>query len=38
MNISYKTLLENEINRNILIALKEDIVKGDLNSNFIEKS
>ena len=38
MNISFKTLLENEINRNILIALKEDIGKGDLTSNFIEKN
>lgn len=37
MNISFKRLLENEINRNILIALKEDIGKGDLTSNFIEK-
>ena len=37
MNISFKTLLENEINRNITIALKEDIGKGDLTSNFIEK-
>ena len=38
MNISFKRLLENEINRNILIALKEDIGKGDLTSNFIEKN
>jgi nicotinate-nucleotide pyrophosphorylase (carboxylating) len=38
MNISFKTLLENEINRNILIALKEDIGKGDLTSNFIKKN
>ena len=38
MTISFKTLLENEINRNILIALKEDIGKGDLTSNFIEKN
>ena len=38
MNISFKKLLENEINRNILIALKEDIGKGDLTSKFIEKN
>ena len=38
MNISFKRLLENEINRNILIALKEDIGKGDLTSSFIEKN
>ena len=38
MNIPFKRLLENEINRNILIALKEDIGKGDLTSNFIEKN
>ena len=38
MNISFKRLLEHEINRNILIALKEDIGKGDLTSNFIEKN
>jgi nicotinate-nucleotide pyrophosphorylase (carboxylating) len=38
MNITFKTLLENEINRNILIALKEDIGKGDLTSKFIEKN
>ena len=37
MKISPKTLLENEINRNIIIALKEDIGKGDLTSNFIKK-
>ena len=38
MNISFKTLLENEINRNILNALNEDIGKGDLTSKFIEKN
>ena len=38
MNISFKRLLEHEINRNILIALKEDIGKGDLTSSFIEKN
>ena len=38
MNISFKTLLENEINRNIFIALKEDIGKGDLTSDFIIKN
>ena len=38
MRISFKKLLENEINRNILIALKEDIGKGDRTSSFIEKN
>ena len=38
MNISFKKLLENEINRNITIALEEDIGKGDLTSNFIKKN
>src|SRR6056300_1536324 len=38
MNISFKTLLENKITRNILIALKEDIGKGDLTANFIKKN
>ena len=38
MKISFKKLLENEINRNIIIALREDIGKGDLTSSFIEKN
>ncbi|MFY0649970.1 MAG: carboxylating nicotinate-nucleotide diphosphorylase [Methylophilaceae bacterium] len=38
MTIYFKKLLEKEINRNISIALKEDIGKGDLTANFIEKN